>query len=321
VVPNGPDGIPAFDTLTYFPLSKSETDPKTGVISAPFNYTLELQGLSSNIKCFNDTTESPISFWAVPGGTPFVYQYNGTCPSGREILTDTFILPNSNNTLGFWACDTSSPGGSEQYKLYLRGRVNYEPSIGNITCTVSSIQPAIFAVTYQSRSDSFSTQFKSTAAVTNASSELTQRAITALATVVYNSQSAQSNLLAESVISLGLSSFELPPYNQSETYLQLYAAMFQGMIEYEVCSNILLRVPLLQYPTVGNIYPPVVLDTYQSASASLLRPQRGWVCNRQVAWLVRNQCKYWFLDADNACQSGFLDTYPPSYVHGEESSL
>jgi hypothetical protein len=206
-----------------------------------YNYTLNLQGLISNVKCAY-SPDSPITFWKVPGGDPFVYQYNGTCPGGsQELLTSasgTFVAPNSKNSLGFWACKNSSPGGDQ-----------YMPPI----------QPAIFPVTYQSRSGYFSSQ-NPTSTFANTSSELIKRAIKGLADVIYQSQNIQSNLVAESVITFGVKSFGLPPYNQSEKYLQLYEAMFQGILEYEVCSDAPLHILLLQYPTAGRIHPPDIFN-------------------------------------------------------------
>jgi hypothetical protein len=201
-----------------------------------YSYTLELQGLTSDINCVYDT-QSPIIFWKVVSGAKWVYQYNGTCLGGDDILADAkFISPNSDHSLGFWACKTPSSEGREQYVLYLSGRVNYASAIGNITCTVSPIQPAIFPVTYQSQTGFFSSR-NSTTTFANTSTELIRRAIRGLGTIIYESQNPQSNVVAESVITFGVKSFGLPPHDRNETYLRLYEAMFQGILEYEVLMS------------------------------------------------------------------------------------
>ena len=270
VLPSGPNGIPAFDGITaYFPPSKSRTGPQaSGDSSALSIYRLHLQGLTSDVKCISDT-ESPITFGAISGD---VFQYNGTCNGSEDVLiSPSFTSPASNNSLGFWACKTSQSGGDEQYLLYLRGFANYEPTIGNMTCTVSPIQPAIFAVTYDSFSDCFSSQLHSTAGITNPFSGLVLRSIRQLAAVVYQSQNAQSNLIAESVASLQ------QLFNQDDTFLPLYGEMLQGMLEYEVCPDALLHIPL--FISSHNLLQATYTRLLYSTITDPARPDS---CNRTV---------------------------------------
>lgn len=110
------------------------------------NYTLELQGLSSIVTCAY-VIESVINV-VIP--LQNMWQTNGTCATPEQnIFADntTFISLPSNNYLAFWACQTAQSGDS--YNLYLRGVGAYfAPEIGNITCIVSPIQPAVFEVNY-----------------------------------------------------------------------------------------------------------------------------------------------------------------------------
>lgn len=235
ILPIGPNGVPAFDTISRSPISDPQS--RAGILS--YNYTLDLQGLRSDIKCVYDTA-SPIAFSAVPGQTAnWVIQYNGTCPEGADALVGVrpYISVNSNNTLGFWACRDLSPGvQGESYILYIRGRLSYENSIGNITCTLSPIQFATLPVTYSSQPGVFSsTEWSSIS--TSGSSDLIQRAVIEVGTIINQAQNWQANLVAESVITLGVKAYDLPPYAKVETYLRLYEAILQGIIEYEVCLN------------------------------------------------------------------------------------
>ena len=234
VLPIGPNGVPAFDTLENSPFSDQKT--RDGMLS--YGYTLEQQGLTSKINCVYDT-ESPVRFWPLPDGTAFSLQYNGTCDGKADVLTDVqqFIIPASYNNLGFWACGSPSNGAQDpSYFIYLRGRQNYGKSIGNITCTISPIKPATFQVTYQSQSRIFSV--KGSTSVSSATyPRLIEKTLVALGGIIAQSQNTQSNLVAESVITFGVKSFRLPPYVQDQRYLRLYEAMIQGILEYEVCLS------------------------------------------------------------------------------------
>jgi hypothetical protein len=199
----------------------------------PYNYTLNLQGLFTNTTCsYSDT--SPIDFTTI---SPSLLQYNGTCPTGQDIIAGTnFVTINSNSTLGFWACNTSSQGSSqESYNLYLSGWGGYTPPIGNITCSLSPVYPAVFPVTYRSQQDVFSigdTALNSVNGTT--STDIISRSVKALGSVILDAQNSQANLVAESIITFGVKSFQLPPYTRDITYLRLYEAMIKGILEYEV---------------------------------------------------------------------------------------
>ena len=136
----------------------------------------------------------------------------------------------------FWACMSTPAGGEDPvYYIYLRGRERYATAIGNITCTVSPTRPAIFPVMYQSKADIFSTkELVGTSKPGNITSMIIMRALAQLGDIVLQSQSLQSNVVAESIIALGVQSLGLSPNKTSETYLQLYAAMIQGILVNQV---------------------------------------------------------------------------------------
>ena len=234
VLPLGPNGVPAFNTLKP---SVFEKNP-AGMIS--YNYTLDLQGLYSNVSCKYDTV-SPIEFSAVANNTLMV-AYNGNCSDHglADVLTNViaFVTPNTNNTLTFWSCKSVQTGNGPDptYYIYLRGHGQfYEPEIGSITCALSPIRPAVFPVMYQTSAGIFSSQ-EQTATFTNTFPTLIERVLVALGGVIQEAQSIKSgNLVSESVITFGVKAFRLPPYQQNDEYLRLYEAMIQGMIEYQVC--------------------------------------------------------------------------------------
>lgn len=216
VLPIGPNGIPIFNTLPLAAIPASTT----------YNYTLELQGLTSSIACSYDT-ESPIVL--VPTASPSLSNYSGSCPPGKDILVNPLYPTLTDSTsLGFWACLSSE----NSYVLYLRGYGDYSGIIGNITCSVSSAQLAIFFVTYSKQNDLFTLR-ASMMPTLNISTTLMQLAVIALGDVISRAQLFQSNLLAESVIALGVQNFGLPS-GQSGEYLQLYEAMIDGLLKYEV---------------------------------------------------------------------------------------
>jgi hypothetical protein len=229
VLPNGLNGVPALNTLQRFPF---DTDTMTS-----YSYTLNQQGFASNVSCIYDT-QSPIRYTAVPANANMV-AYNATC-SGlglADVLTNVvdFVVPDTNNTLTFWACKSIPTGGDElAYYIYLRGRQFYETVIGNITCTLSPITPAIFPVTYQSAPGIFSSK-KPTSNSTNTFPRFIERVLVALGDIVSKGQNTATNMVAESVITFGVKTFQLQPYQPTKQYLRLYEAMIQGIIEYEVC--------------------------------------------------------------------------------------
>jgi hypothetical protein len=107
-----------------------------------YSYTILQQGLESEVNCSYET-ESPILFEGIEGlNSTVVIRTRGDCDpiqGVRQPLENVIEYPtlNTNNTLTFWACATnrSSPAGesdSTTYLLYLRGRVNYWTSVGNM---------------------------------------------------------------------------------------------------------------------------------------------------------------------------------------------
>jgi hypothetical protein len=245
VLPFGPNRPHGLDTLNREkPSLLSDAETNAQILS--YNYTLDHQGLASNVSCIYDP-ESPITFTTVPDNT-YLVAATGSCNGIglADVWSDTvdFIYPDTNNTLTFWACKSIPTASVEQdleaYYIYLRGRVAYSTAIGNITCTVSPIQPALFPVTYQSSTGIFSTkeQIKTPVQPGSLFSKIIDRAIRGLASLVSQSQSLTDNLVADSVIKLGVQSLGLPYNLPNNQYLPLYAAMIQGILVDEVCAAI-----------------------------------------------------------------------------------
>jgi len=285
VLPIGPNGVPAFNTLGPSPFSDNETT--AGIIS--YNYTLEHQGLTSEISC-NYADESPIRFSAVPGvDAPWVLQYNGTCEGEVDVLTDvvTFVAPNANNTLGFWACQSpSAVGESPTYSIYLRGKGmpgSYQDSIGNITCTVSSILPATYPLTYQSLPRIFSTK-GSIANSTQVYPRFIEYALIGLGGVIHQAQNFQANLVAESVITFGIKSFGLPPYQQDPKYLELYQSMIQGILEYEVRPFNSFYIRVFLTVILQTTYLRLIWSTVEGRPDSCSRTVNGTIIYKVIGW-------------------------------------
>ncbi|TFK18371.1 hypothetical protein FA15DRAFT_627956, partial [Coprinopsis marcescibilis] len=267
ILPIGPNGAPAFDTLQ----PSAFTNPDISAAMLSYNYTLDYQGLASNISCRFDT-ESPVVSGATNQDTNYVLQYNGTCPEGTDFMNQrrvvTFVVPNSNNSLVYWACKaTPDQTPLPSYNLYLRGRVNYAETIGRITCSVNPVQPAIYPMSYQSTSHLFSTKER----VSAASSEhtgLIENALVALSGIIYESQNFQSNLVAESVFTFGIKSFNLPDRGLHEEYLPLWEAMLGGMLDY------------------GVAYSRLLYSTEEDKPETCLREVTGEVSYKIVGWFA-----------------------------------
>ena len=248
VLPNGPNGIPAFNTLAASSFSDAISDS-----SLPYNYTLELQGISTNLTCVYET-DSPIIY---SDAAPNLWQFTGTCPPGQDFLwPNMYVVSPSNHTLGFWACQTTPLGDS--FNLYLRGTNLYSTDIGNVTCTISPIRPAVFLLTFISQDGTFTTQGPiSTSPGT--STELLKSAVNGVGDIIWKAQSLMSNMVADMMVGLALEFFELPPDSQDENYLRLYEAVIQGMLDYEVrLIDILVHPHSLQLifaSITGHIYP------------------------------------------------------------------
>lgn len=176
MLPIGPNGIPAFDTLLPSPFTKTVADS-----FLPYNYSLDLQGISNNVSC-SYATDSPVTFGLPFAPFEYVYQFNGTCPAGQDFLgTTSWSTIASPNTLGFWACETSTSG--DAYNVYLRGDHYYDASIGNITCTVEPVQPAVFKLDYAGSSGVFNSTQEAISTSPGTSTELVRRAIGSLGNV------------------------------------------------------------------------------------------------------------------------------------------
>ncbi|KAF8984978.1 hypothetical protein BDQ17DRAFT_1496433 [Cyathus striatus] len=267
ILPIGPNGVPAFDTLN----SSVFSVPSQRAAMMSYNYTLEHQGLSSNITCIYDS-ETPIKIGQVDGAGLYVYQYNGTCdPDSMEDIfgpNQSFVSPNSNNTLSSWTCKSKQNDGEQpSYYIYIHGSKGYGPAVGNITCTVSPIQAAIFNVTYQSVPNIFVLEGRiSTSPITFPA--FLERIMKAFCVLVLEVQNWESNLVAESVITLGVKSFNLPLDVASDQYLQLYQAMIQGILEYEAT------------------YSRLIYSAFQGRPPSCNRTVNGVASFEVVGWSV-----------------------------------
>jgi len=235
VLPTGPNGLAAINTLQVPPLN----DAQTRAVTLSYNYTLDQQGLDSNISCIYDT-QSPIIAWGMQNNTYMLEDY-GTCDGlahvfGHITSENPITVPNNYKTLLFWACKSIPTVGEDPvYYIYLRGFQNYATAIGNITCTVSQIQPAIFPVIYQSKKGIFSTkELIRTSKPGNTTLASIEMALSELGNTILQSQSGQSNVVAESVIALGVQSLGLSPNETNKAYLPLYAAMIQGILVNQV---------------------------------------------------------------------------------------
>ena len=313
VLPLGPNGVASLNTLQ---LSPFDTNAEAMI---SYNYTLNQQGFASDITCEYDN-QSPINFTAVPGN-PLMVAYNASCPDLglASVLTNVvdYPTPNTNNTLTFWACKSAQ---EPTYHVYLRGRIKYAP-IANITCIVSSIQPEIFPVEYQSAPNIFSSKEPNAsfanAPLANATPGLIliEHALGGLGAVIQESQNIQSNLVAESVITFGVKNFKLEPYERNEKYLRLYEAMIKGILEYEVClvnssflsfAHRLLIGHLHSVAIFDHLQPPFFLYSHIDRFREL--PNTRLVCGVQEPWLF---------GANDNSQLGFLGHYPRSHVQSE----
>ncbi|KAF9526285.1 hypothetical protein CPB83DRAFT_908542 [Crepidotus variabilis] len=213
VLPMGPKGVPAFNTV----------QPSPALPERPYNYTLEHQGLIGNS--------------------------------------------------AFWACKTFSNQGQEAlYSIYLRGGGFFKDAIRNITCTVSPTQPAQFQVTYRSKAQIFSTeQHKELSPARFANSLVIEKAVAAVGAAVNELQNFQTNLLAESVITFGVKSFKLQPYNKTDEDLRLYAAMIQGILEYQVT------------------YKRLICSTFPNRPESCTRTVNGTFSYETIGWEVTRE--------------------------------
>lgn len=295
VLPIGPNGVPEFNTLRPSPFSNPEI--MAGMVS--YDYTLEQQGLTSNVSCnFLPTGTNPFSGGKILPADPreatggfLAVTYNLTCSDYGElqVLTNVTFFEStwSNNALVYWACQSASNGiRTDSYSIYLAGIGHYSDTIGSINCSVKPIQTAIFPVTYDSTTNIFSAApptLESSQVITFPN--LLPYALRGLGEVVSEGQNFQSNLVAESVLTFAYKSFNVSVNaTRPPEFLWLFERIIQGIIEYEVSY---LR---LIYSTVGT----------QPAD-----------CNRNVAGSANYEVVGWFVSRANV---GFL--IPITIING-----
>ncbi|RXW14446.1 hypothetical protein EST38_g11411 [Candolleomyces aberdarensis] len=299
VLPQGPKGILGFDTVRAsenpfsdpFILANKDvkpvidnpfSDPNLGKGTVSYNYTLQLQGLHTSVKCVYDA-RSPIGE-LIPGASSMLARYGGTCdpdigpePALNEI--QDYVTLNTSKTLSYWACKGPLQGiDSDPVRfIYLRGWADYESAVGNITCTVSQMRPAIFSVTYESSPGRFKAEKGEGFDLSSPSQipypRFIDHTLVGLGNVVREAQSLHSNLVAESVIATGVNLLNLPRGERHEGYLSLYEAMIEGMLGYEAMYSRLI------YSTLPN--PPATCMRTVTGSASYIaigwRIRKGWV--------------------------------------------
>lgn len=231
ILPIGPNGVSVFDTLGSSPLSKPEV--AAGMIS--YDYTLNQQGLKSNVSCGYAKTY-PFKLGSLsPAGSP-VLAISSNVSCADQGKKDALIgVPDlfsawSNSTLVYWACQDNTSTAS--YTIYLTGFYGYANTVGNITCVINPIQTAIYSLMYRSTEDVFSaTEAKGSYPITF--STLINNALGGLGVLISESQNYESNIFAETIINLGMKAFGPPAGLPSPQYLTLYEQMIQGIIEYE----------------------------------------------------------------------------------------
>ena len=300
ILPIGPNGVSAFDTLAPSPLSKP--DVAGGMIS--YDYTLNHQGLTSNVSCSYAPTH-PFHFTSLsPTGAPVLAAaYNVSCTDqGKtDALTGLFYLFSawSNYTLACWACQDEIPTAS--YTVYLSGfglPSGYPNTVGNITCVINPIQTAIYSVMYRSTEDVFSTT-EANAPSRITFSTLINHALVGLATLVSESQNYGSNLFAETIINLGHKEFGLPADLPPPQYLRLYEQMIQGIIEYEVClvNYFIPFLSLIVCHLTDDIPSVDLFDTFRCPF--LLQTHGDWATAIRGIRLVHDEVQHRLFDSNN----------------------
>ncbi|KAJ2912779.1 hypothetical protein MD484_g7636, partial [Candolleomyces efflorescens] len=245
VLPIGPNGIPALRTQWNSSSLFVNSKPRKGILS--YSYTTQQQGLLSNVACvYSDT--SPIAFnESAPSDR---LQYSGSCGDGQTSVSDaeSTVEDSTQNGLAFMACKSTTPETPEAqlgpvYSIYLRGGrgPGYSTFVGNITCTVSPMHAGYFAVTYGTRDAYFTASPADKPTVpSNLSTHpaLLQSSTHILGELVSWAQRWNSNMVAESVSTVGVKLFNISQAEQDEEYLKLYAATIQGVLDYTATSTI-----------------------------------------------------------------------------------
>jgi hypothetical protein len=292
ILPIGPNGVFAFDMLAPSPLSKPEI--AAGMIS--YDYTLNQQGLKSNVSCSYATTYPfKLASLSPAGSAVLAISYNASCAGQGKtdalINVPAFRSSWTNNTLVYWACQDKIATAS--YTVYLAGVIGYKDLVGNITCTINPVQSAIYSVMYQSTEDIFSAT-EANASFPITFSTLISNALMGLGELISDSQNYETNLFAQTVLDLGFKTFGPPADLPPPQYLSLYEQMIQGIIEYEV-RPVNYFIPFLSHRCVTSQV------TYYRLVYSVLNPPSA--CLRTVTGQLRYEVYGWFMTNANI---GFL---------------
>jgi hypothetical protein len=243
VLPIGPNSIPGLrDQWNSSSLFVNSTARK-GILS--YSYTMQQQGLMNNVTCaYADT--SPITFNdSAPSNQ---LRYRGVCVNGQTSVFDSEseVEESTQNGLAFMACKSVTPQSSEAegpiYFIYLRGGrgPGYSSFVGNISCTVSPMRADYFAITYGTREAYFTTHVANPVDKPAVSANLSthpaflQSSTHIVGELVSWAQRWNSNMVAESVSTVGVKLFNISQAERDEEYLKLYAATIQGVLDYSV---------------------------------------------------------------------------------------
>jgi hypothetical protein len=231
VLPVGPNGITAFNALDLGPREDYST-------AITYNYSLALQGFVSGVSCQYDATNasSPVQSGVDPATT--LDWFEGICPQGQQTVPGLSLYPTPVGfvgNLGAWACKTTE----ESYTVYLRGEGNgtdnYVNTVGNMTCVISPVRHTIYDVDYNGQNNVFSVRTKGPTTVPIPS--LYDPAVFSVVSTMAEAQGLTLNQVAESVITFGVKNFGIQQsniYSPNVIYPQLYEAMIQGILQYEV---------------------------------------------------------------------------------------
>ncbi|RXW15817.1 hypothetical protein EST38_g10037 [Candolleomyces aberdarensis] len=284
VLPIGPDGIPAFNTLVNE--SNPFVDDAIRRRMVSYNYTLNQQGLESRVTCSYEDS-SPIVYSNISNiNTTRMISASGICDpaAGLEPVLENvteYVTLNTRNTLSSWACkQTPQPGSQDStYFFYLSGRVNYNTTIGNITCQINPLRAQDYSVEYLSVPRYFTSKATTSVAPPPTTfHRYIEGALIGLGNIVWESQSWTANVVAESVFSLVAKNLNLPMNERHPEYLNLFEKMIEGMLEYEATYSRLI------YSLGSN------------------KPQ---TCIRNVTGSVSYSVRGWYIE-DAATQAGLL---------------
>lgn len=246
VLPIGPNGIPAVNTIQNSSNPFANDAIRKRMVS--YNYTLNHQGLASNVSCYYDNT-SPIRFRNISyTNTTRIMSSFGICDSAagmQEVLpaegVHDYVTLNANNTLTYWACkQIPQPGSLEPtYFVHLRGRGNYKTSIGNITCRISPMRAQEYSVNYLSVPGYFTTSraYAAQSAQKPTFSRYIEWGLVGFGNIIWEGQNWSSHLVAETVVSLAMKKLKISTREQNPVSLKMYEAMVQGMLEYGVSRS------------------------------------------------------------------------------------